>query len=247
MHLVVDVGEVTGGGSLTNATELIINGTVTEADPSLVGTEVGHGNAAQMSANSRAAENWRVSGIWNRGLALLIKKGGGGEGVGEVDFGLGKATHKDHLSVPGSLEDLSWGKLRDIELLVGITNVTSTSDHLVVNDSDNGLDTEEVRADNESLDHVGLGTLNLVVSVLFIPESVLVEPVVVLGLGIKRIAEVRGAGGGNPEHIAVGSEKVVSQFLVLTLVVLLHNTEVTGSGGYNWWLDGRFSKLGWQY
>jgi hypothetical protein len=190
VHLVVDVGEVTGSGSLTNATELIIDGTVTEADPSLVGTEVRHGNAAQMSANSRAAENGRVSGIRNGGLALLIKKGGSGEGVGEVDFGLGKATHKDHFSVPGSLEDLSWGKLRDIELLVGITNVTSTGDHLVVDDSDNGLDTEEVGADNESLHHIGLGTLNFVVSVLFVPESVLVEPVIVLGLGIKRVAEV---------------------------------------------------------
>ena len=110
VHLVVDVGQVSGGGSLTHAAELIINRTVAETDPALVGTEVGHGNAAQMSANGGAAKDGRVAGIGNGSLALLIEEGSGGKRVGEVNFGLGETTHKDHFSVPGGLNDLTWGQ-----------------------------------------------------------------------------------------------------------------------------------------
>jgi hypothetical protein len=89
MDLIVDVRQVTGSGALTHATELIIDGTVAQADPSLVGTEVRHGNAAQVSANGGAAEHWRVSSVGNGCLWFLIEQGGSGEGVGEVDFWLG--------------------------------------------------------------------------------------------------------------------------------------------------------------
>jgi hypothetical protein len=40
------------------------------------------------------------------------------------------------------------------------------------------------------LEHIDLGSLDLVVSILLVPESVLVEPVIGLGLGVKRISEV---------------------------------------------------------
>jgi hypothetical protein len=231
VHLVVDVGQVTGGGALTDAAELIVDGTVAEADPALVGTEVGHGNAAQVGANGRAAEDGGVTGIRGGGLGILVEEGGGGQRIGEVDLGLGEATHEDHLSVPGGLEHLTWGQLRDVELLVGVTDVASTSNHLVVNNSDDRLQAKYVRGDNEALEHVGLGALDLVVSVIFVPESVLVEPVVELGLGVERIAEVGGTGRGHPEHVAVRAEQVVGKLLVLALVVLLHDAEVaTGSG-----------------
>jgi len=57
VHLVVNVRQVTGGGALSHAAEFIVHGTVAKADPALVGTQVWHGNAAQMGANSRAAED----------------------------------------------------------------------------------------------------------------------------------------------------------------------------------------------
>ena len=60
---------------------------------------------------------------------------------------------------------------------------------------------------------------------------VLVEPVVGLGLGVKRVAEVGGAGGGDPVHWAVVELEVVDKLLVATLVVLLHDAEVSGGGG----------------
>lgn len=56
---------------------------------------------------------------------------------------------------------------------------------------------------------------------------VLVEPVVDLGLDLKRVTEVGGAGRGNPVHRAISGQQVVCQFLVLAIIVLLHDTEVT--------------------
>jgi len=61
---------------------------------------------------------------------------------------------------------------------------------------------------------------------------VLIEPVVNLGLGVKRIAEVGGTGRSNPVHRSVSGEDVVSQLLVLSVVVVLHNAEVTGGLAY---------------
>ena len=70
---------------------------------------------------------------------------------------------------------------------------------------------------------------------------VLIEPVVNLGLDIKRIAEVGGTGRGNPVHGAVSGQKVVSQLLVLSLVVLLHDAEVTDGLAYS--KTQQYSKL----
>ena len=40
------------------------------------------------------------------------------------------------------------------------------------------------------MEHVDLSSLDLIVSVFLVPESVLVEPVISLGLGVKGITEV---------------------------------------------------------
>ena len=57
VHLVVDPGQVSDGRSLTDTAELVVHGTVAQADPALVGTEVGHGDAAQVSADSGGADD----------------------------------------------------------------------------------------------------------------------------------------------------------------------------------------------
>mmetsp|Transcript_6747 Transcript_6747/g.9225 ORF Transcript_6747/g.9225 Transcript_6747/m.9225 type:complete len:211 (+) Transcript_6747:163-795(+) len=209
MDLIVDPGEVSDGGTLAHSAELVVDGTVAQADPALVGTEVGHGDAAQVSANGRAAQDRGVTGVRDSRLGLFIELGGGGEGVGLVDLGLGESSHEDEVTVPGGLKTFTGGQLRDVELLVGITHVSVAGDHLVVDHSDEGLDTEDVVAEDETLDHVDLGAANLIVAVLLIPDSVLVEPVVGLGLGVERVAEVAGAGGGNPVHGAVRQQEVV--------------------------------------
>ena len=56
---------------------------------------------------------------------------------------------------------------------------------------------------------------------------VFIKPVVGLRLGIERVSEVRWSRRGDPEHLAVGAKKVVCQFLVLPLIILLHNAEIS--------------------
>ena len=82
------------------------------------------------------------------------------------------------------------------------------------------------------MEHVHLGSLDLVISVFLVPESVLIEPVIDLSLNIEWVTEVGGSGRSNPVHVAVGSEEIVSQFLASSLIVFLENTEAT-DGSYN--------------
>ena len=172
MHLVVDPGQVGDGGTLTNTAELIVDGTMAQADPALVGTEVGHGNATKMGANGRAAHNLGVTGVGDSCLGFLVELGRGGESVGLVDFRLRETTDEDQITVPGGLENLTRGQLRDVELLVGVTHVSVSSDHLVVEHGDEGLDTKNVVTEDEALDHVHLGATDIVVTVLFVPNSI---------------------------------------------------------------------------
>ena len=57
VHLIVDPGQVSDGGALTHTAELVVDRSVAQAHPALVGAQVGHGDAAQMSANGRAAHH----------------------------------------------------------------------------------------------------------------------------------------------------------------------------------------------
>jgi len=100
VHLVVDPGEVSNSGTLTDSTELVVDGTVTKADPALVGTEIGNGNATKMGANGRAAHDGRVTGIRDSSLGLLIELSGSGKGVSSIDLGFGQTTNEDEVTVP---------------------------------------------------------------------------------------------------------------------------------------------------
>ena len=171
VDLIVDPGQVSDGWSLSDSAELVVDGTVAQADPALVGTQVGHGNAAQMRADSRGANNARVAGVRDGGLGLLVELRGCGQSIGLVDLGLGQTTHENEITVPGGLEDLTRGQLRDIKLLVGITNISVTSDHLIVEHSDESLDAKNVVSEDETLDHVHLCTTHFIVAILFIPNS----------------------------------------------------------------------------
>ena len=65
-----------------------------------------------------------------------------------------------------------------------------------------------------------------------IDVPVLIEPVVSLGLGIERVAEVGWAGGSDPVVGTICHQEVVDKLLVSPLVVLLHNAEVSDRGAY---------------
>ena len=77
------------------------------------------------------------------------------------------------------------------------------------------------------MEHVHLGSLDLIVSVLLVPDSILIKPVISLGLGVKGIAEVGWPGGGYPVGWSVGTQKVVDQLLVLPIVILSEDTETS--------------------
>lgn len=109
----------------------------------------------------------------------------------------------------------------------------------MVNDSQKSLDTEDVVRDDEALEHVDLSSLDLIVSIFLVPDSVLVEPVVDLGLGVKWVTEVRGARRRNPVHGAVSSQQVVGELLVAAFIVLLEEAKVTRSLAYNHTKIGR--------
>jgi len=143
-HGVVDVWQVSLSWSLSDSTELVVDGSVTKAHPSLVGSKIWYWDATQMSANSRANQDLGVSGVGKGGDGLLIQKGGSWKSVGILDFGHGKSSNEDDLTVPGSLKNLSWWELRDVEFLVGVSDVSCSGDHLVIDDGNNGLDTNNI-------------------------------------------------------------------------------------------------------
>ena len=183
-----------------------------------------------MGANGGADEDLGVTGIGKGGSWLLIEEGGVWEGSSILDLGGGKSSNEDNLSVPVGLEDLTGWELRDIKLLVGISDISSSSDHLVVNNGDDSLDSNNVRGEDKTLEHIDLGSLDLVVSILLVPESVLVEPVIGLGLGVKRISEVWWSRWSNPVGWSLRAQKVINEFLILSLVVLLNDTEISSGG-----------------
>ena len=230
VHRVVDVWQVGLSWSLSDSTELVVDRSVAKANPSLVGTEIWHWNASQMGANGRANQDLGVSGVGKGGHGLLIEEGGGWESVGFFNLGHGESSDEDDLSVPGGLKHLTWWELSDVELLVGVSDVSGSGDHLVVDDTDDGLDTNDIGGEDEALEHVDLSSLDLIVSILLVPESVLVEPVISLGLGVKGVSEVGWSGGGNPVSWSLGTEEVVNKLLVLSIVVFLNDSETSRLG-----------------
>ena len=57
MHLIVDPRKVSYRRSLSNTTELVINGSVTKANPTLVCTQVRNRDATQVCANGGSADD----------------------------------------------------------------------------------------------------------------------------------------------------------------------------------------------
>ena len=100
MHLVVNERQVGCCGSLPDTTKLIIDGTVTEANPSLVSSEIRNWDATQMSTNGRADKNGRVTGIRDLSLRILVELRAFRQGVGLIDLTLSETTDEDHFSVP---------------------------------------------------------------------------------------------------------------------------------------------------
>lgn len=233
MDRVVDVWQVGLSWTLSDSSELVVHGAVAKAHPSLVGTKIWHWDATQVSANGGAHKYAGVTGIGQTSLGDLIELSSKWQSVCLLNLRDRKTSDEDNFTVPSSLQDLTWWQLRDVQLLVRISNISISGDHLIVNDAKNTLDTEAVEGKNEALEHVELGSLDLVSSVFLIPNSVFIEPVIWLGLGIEWVTKVGWPGGSNPVHWLVSAKNVVDELLALSISVILQNSEVSGRCAYS--------------
>jgi len=68
VHLVVNVREIGCCGALSDTAEFVIYRTMAQANPTFVGTQIWHRDAAQVSANCGAAQYRGVSSLRNRSL-----------------------------------------------------------------------------------------------------------------------------------------------------------------------------------
>ena len=140
IHIVVDVGQVSLGGSLSHAAEFVVDGTVAQAHPALVGADVRSGDAAQVSANCRDDEYLRGTGVRQDMDVLLIEMAGLGQSIRLSDLAESQTTHEDKLTVPRGLHDFAGRQLTNVDLLVRVSDIARPRNHLVVNDRHDRLD-----------------------------------------------------------------------------------------------------------
>lgn len=178
------------------------------AHPSVVGSQVGNGDATQVSANSRTHQHVSVACRVEADLADWVKEGGSGVFVFLlVIFGLGESSDENGGSVPDNLEDLSGRDFGDIDLKIGIPIVPGPA----VEPSDGGDCIEPAKVGEggieEGTEHIDLSSPD--VGLVFIVNSVLVEPVIDVGLEIDVVSEVARPGGADEEAVLVGDGVVI--------------------------------------
>jgi len=183
-----------------------------------------------MRANGWAHQDLGVTGWWKCGCGGFIELGWLWQSLGLLNFGHCQSSDENKFTIPRSLQNLTWRKFRDIDLLVGVSDVPSVGDHLGVNNSEDGFDTDGITWKDESLQHVHLGSSDLVVSILFIPGSVLVEPVIGLGLSVEVVAEVRWSRWGEPVSWSSRTKEVIDKFFIFSFCVILENSEASRLG-----------------
>lgn len=145
-----------------------------------------------MSAHCRADKNGGVSCRGKTDLTHLIKKGRTRILVlFLVDFLSSQSSNEDWCSVPNNLKDFSWRNLRDLDFEIGVTIVTGPS---VKSSNDcNCVKAAEVGKSCivDGAEHVDLGSTD--VSLMFVVDPVLIEPVIDVGFEIDVISEVAGS------------------------------------------------------
>jgi hypothetical protein len=164
-------------------------------------------------------------------LGLVIEDLSGSGGLVVSDLRGGKSSDEDELSIPRGLEDLSWRKLRDVELFVRVSDVSDSCNHLMVDDSHKSLDSDCEEGEDESLHHVNLSSSDLIVLVLLIPDSIFIKPIINFSFHIKMLSEIAWSRRGKPEFWFFIGEDVSNHLLVLSIIVFLHNSERSGSSG----------------
>lgn len=180
-----------------------------------------------MCANSWAYQYLGVAGWWKGGYRIFIELSWLWQCLCFLDLSHGQSSDKNEFTIPRSLQDLSWWELRDIYLLVGVSDVSGVGDHLRVDNVEDGFDTNHIAWEYESLQHVNLSSSDLIISILFIPGSIFVEPVVCLGPNLEWVTEVGWSGWSEPVSWSLSAKDIINQFLILSFSIILKNSKVS--------------------
>jgi hypothetical protein len=85
-----------------------------------------------------------ITAVGQSSNRFFIKSSGLGEGIGVLDFSWGKSSDENELTIPRGLDNFTWRQFSNIKFLVGVSDVTSPCDHLIVDYSNYGLDGEGI-------------------------------------------------------------------------------------------------------
>jgi hypothetical protein len=185
---VINIWQVLEGRSLSDSTELVINWTVANANISIIVAQIWNGNATQMGADGWAYQDGGFTGWSEDDFRALVKNGFNWVIIFLLDLFGSKSSDEDRGTVPDNLDDFGRWQFRDIDLHVGVPVVSGPS-----GESSNGGDAIE----SGKVEHTGivdctegvqLGSSDF--GLVFVMDSVFVEPVVDGGLEIDVITEV---------------------------------------------------------
>lgn len=95
------------GGSLSDSSQLVVDRSVANADVSIVGTEVGDGDATQVSAHSRVHCDGVTSDFAEISTGSGVKEGALWEFLLVLDLLGSQSSDESGDSVPGDLDNLS--------------------------------------------------------------------------------------------------------------------------------------------
>jgi hypothetical protein len=105
---------------LSDSSELIVDRTVANADPTVISTQIRNGDATQMCADSRAHQKLGGTSIGQDDFFTFIQDCINGVFVFLLDFTVGKSSNEDGLTVPDNLHNFTGRKFRDVHLHVSI-------------------------------------------------------------------------------------------------------------------------------
>ena len=157
-----------------------------------------------MCANSWAHQYLGVTGWWKCGHGVLIELSWLWQCLCFLNFSLSQSPDENEFTIPRSLQDLTWWQFGDIDLLIGVSYVSGVGDHLRIDDGEDSFDTNGIAWEYESLQHVNLGSSDLIISILFVPGSVFVKPVICLCPCIEWVTEVGWSRWSEPVSWSLG-------------------------------------------
>lgn len=200
---------------------------MTNADPSVVGSEVGDRNATQMGADCRADENLCTSCLIQANLTDFIEQGRSGELIFILNLLGSKSSNEDGCSVPDDLQYFSRWDFGDIDFKIGISIISCPS----IESADDSDDVESCQVGHGSVvdcaQHVDLSPSDI--GLVLIVDSIFIEPVIESGFEVDVISEVSGSCGGDKELCFIRDGVIVIEFLGGSLIVFTDKAEVVSN------------------